>query len=44
MKRIIKHWNKLPRELIKSPSLKIFKRTEDVVLRNMVYWDFAVLG
>lgn len=37
MERIVKHWNKLPREGIKSPSLKVFKRPEDVVLKDIVY-------
>jgi len=35
-KTVIKHWKRLPREVIESPSLEIFKRHIAVALRAMV--------
>ncbi|KFV81615.1 hypothetical protein N308_01605, partial [Struthio camelus australis] len=34
--RMTEHWNRLPGEVVESPSLEIFKSRLDVILGNML--------
>ena len=34
--RVVRHWNRFPREVVAAPSLEVFKATLDGALSNLV--------
>jgi len=36
--RVVKHWNRLPREVVAAPSLEMFRMRLDGALSNLVQW------
>ncbi|KGL86537.1 hypothetical protein N301_15451, partial [Charadrius vociferus] len=34
--RVVRHWNRLPREVVDAPSLEVLKARLDVALGNLV--------
>ncbi|KAK4816050.1 hypothetical protein QYF61_011058 [Mycteria americana] len=37
--RVVRHWNRLPREAVDAPSLEVFKARLDGALSNLVYFE-----
>jgi len=41
--RVLKHWNRLPREAVAAPFLEVFKARLDGDVRNIVWWKTSLL-
>ena len=41
--RVVKHWNRLPREVVDAPSLETFKVRLDGTLSNLIYLKMSLL-
>jgi len=39
---VVKHWNRLPREVVDAPSLEIFNTRLDGALSNLVWWKMSL--
>jgi len=37
--RVVRHWNRLPREAVDSSSLNTLKARLDGAVSNLVYWE-----
>jgi len=38
---MVRHWNRVPREAVDAPSLKVYKARLDVALGSLVWWVAA---
>ena len=36
--KVVRHWNRLPKEVVDAPSLEAFKARLDVALGSLVCW------
>jgi len=40
--RLVRHWNRLPREVVDALSLAVFKARLDGALSNLIYWKVSL--
>ena len=40
--RVVRHWNRLPREVVDAPSLEVFKARLDGALSKLVWWKVSL--
>jgi len=41
--RVVRHWNRFPREVVEAPSLETFKARLDRALSNLISWKVSLL-
>jgi len=40
--RVVKHWHRLPREVVEAPSLETFKASLDGALSNLIWLKMSL--
>jgi len=40
--KMMRHWNRLPKEVVDAPSLKVFKNMLDKPFSNLTYWKVSL--
>ena len=40
--RVVRHWNRLPREVVDAPSLEVFKARLDEAFSNAICWEVSL--
>ena len=41
--KVVKHWNRLPREAVNAHFLEVFKARLHGALRNLIWWKMSLL-
>ncbi|PKU32181.1 hypothetical protein llap_17513 [Limosa lapponica baueri] len=39
---VVRHWNRLPREVVDAPSLEVYETRLDGALSNLVWWEVSL--